>query len=133
MKISILPLLLFSGFLIANACASKKATSNDSPRASYPESDELPPQSVLLELELVDLKESNGGVLYEAKIIDVIRYGRQAPVVSKGSSISVLCEEQCSEGRPKPQTTITAIIVARQNMSMGEMSDGISWRIFKLY
>ena len=133
MKISILPLLLFSGFLIANACASKKSTSNDSPRASYPESDELPAQSVLLELKLIDLKESNGGILYEAKIIDVIRYGRQAPVLSKGNSISVLCEEQCSEGLPKPQTTITAIIVARQNMAMGEMSDDISWRIFKLY
>lgn len=130
----ILPFILFfSGFLIASACSSKKASSKDSPRASYPESDELPPQSVLLELELVDSNEINGGVLYEAKIIDIIRYGRQAPVISKGNSISVLCEEQCSEGRPKPLTTITAIIVARQNMSMGEMSDDVSWRIFKLY
>lgn len=126
-------LLFFSGFLIANACASKKTTSNDSPRASYPESNELPPQSILLELELMGLEERNSGVLYEAKIIDVIRYGRQAPVISKGSSISVLCEEQCSEGRPKPQTTITAIIVARQNMNMGEMSNNISWEIFKIY
>ncbi|MDZ7805898.1 MAG: hypothetical protein U5K71_02135 [Gracilimonas sp.] len=96
---------------------------NDSPQANYPQSDELPPQSVLLKLELVDLQESNNGVLYEAKIIDVIRYGRQAPLISKGNTISILCSDQCSEEPPSPQSTITAIIIARQHMNIGETSD----------
>jgi len=133
MKHTLFLLFLTTGLILTLSCASNKKNADNMPRAEYPEKDKLVPNSLLVDLNLLSLSENSGQLIYEAKIINVIRYGPQSPIVSKGSTISVLCASACSETKPAIDTTLTAIIISTQNMTMGEKPNSTSWEIFKLY